>query len=129
MVLRTRSQWWGVTLDGPGDVRELARFYSRLLDWELFEDGSGDSASVAPSKDAGYNLGFQTESHYVRPVWPAAPGQPQMSMHLGIQVDDLDEAVAHAVGLGAEVAVHQPQATVRVMLDPAGHPFCLYLDE
>jgi len=23
----------------------------------------------------------------------------------------------------------QPQADVRVMLDPAGHPFCLYTDE
>ena len=25
-------------------------------------------------------------------------------------------------------AGYQPQQTVRVMLDPAGHPFCLYLD-
>jgi hypothetical protein len=24
------------------------------------------------------------------------------------------------------VADHQPQDDVRVMLDPAGHPFCLY---
>jgi hypothetical protein len=24
--------------------------------------------------------------------------------------------------------VHQPQDDVRVMLDPAGHPFCLYVD-
>ncbi len=129
MGLRTRSQWWGVCLDAPGDVRELARFYSRLLDWELFEDGTGESASVAPSKDAGYNLGFKVERRYVRPVWPTEAGQPQMSMHLEIQVDDLDEAVAHAVGVGAEIAAHQPQSTVRVMLDPAGHPFCLYLDE
>lgn len=40
---------------------------------------------------------------------------------------NLDEAVAHAVGVGAEVAVHQPQATVRVLPDPAGHPFGRYL--
>jgi len=120
MVLRTRAQWWGVTLDAPGDVRELSRFYSRLLDWELFADDTGDSASVAPSKDAGYNLGFQAEAHHVRPVWPAQPGRAQMSMHLEIQVDDLDEAVAHAVSVGAEIAAHQPQATVRVMLDPPG---------
>ncbi len=122
MVLRTRAQWWGVTLDAPGDVRELARFYSRLLDWQLIEDGTGDSASVAPSRYAGYYLGFQTETSYVRPVWPAKPGQPQMSIHLEIQVDDLDEALAHAVSVGAEVAAHQPQPTVRVLLDPAGHP-------
>jgi predicted enzyme related to lactoylglutathione lyase len=125
MPLRTRNQWWGVTLDAP-DGKALARFYAQLLDWQYFE-GEGAGASVAPSEDAGYNLGFQTERQYVRPVWPARPGQPQMSMHLEIEVDDLDEAVAHAVSVGAELADFQPQDTVRVMLDPAGHPFCLYL--
>jgi predicted enzyme related to lactoylglutathione lyase len=128
MPLRTRRQWWGVMLDAP-DARALARFYARLLDWELFEPESGDGASVAPSATAGFNLGFQTEPDYRRPVWPARPGEPQMSMHLEIEVDDLDEAVAHAVGAGAEVAPFQPQDTVRVMFDPAGHPFCLYLDD
>ena len=49
-----------------------------------------------------------------------------MMMHLDIQVDDLDEAVAFALEGGAELAAFQPQETVRVMLDPAGHPFCLY---
>lgn len=127
MALRARSTWWGVTLDAP-DARELARFYARLLDWQLFENGGDDGAAVAPSATAGYNLGFQNEKHYERPVWPAEPGRPQMSMHLEIQVDDLDEAVAHAVSVGAEVAAHQPQTTVRVLLDPVGHPFCLYLD-
>jgi hypothetical protein len=48
-------------------------------------------------------------------------------LHLEIQVDDLEGAVAHAVELGARVADYQPQETVRVLLDPAGHPFCLYL--
>ena len=128
MPLRTRKQWWGVTLDAPNG-RELARFYARLLDWQLFESEGADGASVAPSENAGYNLGFQTERRYVRPVWPAEEGKPQMSMHLEIEVDDLDEAVAHAVSVGAEVAAYQPQSTVRVMLDPAGHPFCLYLDD
>ncbi|MGX6601808.1 VOC family protein [Micromonosporaceae bacterium Da 78-11] len=123
MPLRAHKQWWGVTLDAP-DAAELARFYARLLDWQLFEGNS-----VAPSENAGYNLDFQTEPHYVRPVWPAETGKPQMSMHLEIEVDDLDQAVAHALHVGAELAPHQPQATVRVMLDPAGHPFCLYLDD
>lgn len=50
-----------------------------------------------------------------------------MMMHLDLEVDDLDQAVAHAVDVGAELASFQPQADVRVMLDPAGHPFCLYL--
>jgi catechol 2,3-dioxygenase-like lactoylglutathione lyase family enzyme len=128
MPLRTRKQWWGVTLDAA-DAQALARFYARLLGWQLFEDAHGNGASVAPSENAGYNLGFQTEPHYVRPVWPAEPGRPQMSMHLEIEVDDLDEAVAYARGVGAELADHQPQDGVRVMLDPAGHPFCLYLGD
>ncbi|WP_169501813.1 VOC family protein [Kribbella catacumbae] len=32
------------------------------------------------------------------------------------------------MGAGAELAAYQPQDNVRVMLDPDGHPFCLYLD-
>ena len=64
----------------------------------------------------------------MRPVWPTEAGRPQMSMHLDLEVDDLDRAVAHAVECGAELASYQPQETVRVMLDPAGHPFCLYVD-
>jgi hypothetical protein len=50
-------------------------------------------------------------------------------MHFDFQVGDLDEAVDEAVALGATLATHQPQDNVRVMLDPAGHPFCLCLDD
>ena len=85
--------------------------------------------TLAPSETAGYNLAFATEKDYVRPVWPTEPGKQQMSMHLDIEVDELDEAVDAAVALGAEQAGYQPQETVRVMLDPAGHPFCLYLGD
>jgi predicted enzyme related to lactoylglutathione lyase len=126
MALRTGKHWWGVVLDAPDGVA-LARFYAELLGWQVFHEGEG-GAAVAPSEDAGYNLAFETEPLYARPVWPTVEGKPQMSMHLDIEVDDLEQAVAYAVGLGAEVASYQPQATVRVMLDPAGHPFCLYLD-
>jgi hypothetical protein len=126
MALRTSKTWWGVVLDAPDGVA-LARFYAQLLDWQVFNEGKG-GAAVAPSADAGYNLAFETEEHYLRPVWPTVAGEPQMSMHLDIEVDNLDEAVAHAIAVGAEQAAYQPQETVRVMLDPAGHPFCLYLD-
>jgi hypothetical protein len=51
-----------------------------------------------------------------------------MSVHLDLEVDDLEQAVAYAVEVGAEEAAYQPQDRVRVMLDPAGHPFCLYTD-
>ena len=126
MALRTSKQWWGVVLDAPDGVA-LAHFYARLLGWSIFSEGDG-GAAVAPSEQAGYYLGFETNHHYVRPVWPTVPGEPQMSMHLDVEVDDLDHAVRYAVEVGAELAEYQPQKTVRVMLDPAGHPFCLYLD-
>ncbi|GAB3819721.1 VOC family protein [Kribbella italica] len=126
MTLRTKSHWFGVVLDAP-DARELGQFYQRLLGWQIFGN-EPNWVTLAPSKDAGYNLAFQTEPNYQRPVWPPAEGQPQMSMHLDLEVDDLDEAVAHAVASGAELADFQPQDDVRVMLDPAGHPFCLYVD-
>ena len=126
MPLRTTKQWFGVALDAP-DGPALAHFYADLLGWTIFEE-SPPWSTVAPSKEAGYNLAFTTEEKYARPVWPTVDGQPQMSMHLDIEVDDLEEAVAHAVGCGAEVASYQPQEDVRVMLDPAGHPFCLYVD-
>jgi hypothetical protein len=83
--------------------------------------------TLAPTKEAGYNLAFQREELYERPVWPAEKGKPQMQLHLDLEVDDLEEAVAHAVEAGAELAAYQPQEDVRVMLDPDGHPFCLYL--
>ena len=125
MPLRRNTEWWGVVLDAP-DGPALAHFYARLLGWQVFNEDE-DGAAVAPSENAGYNLAFQTEEHYVRPVWPGEPGKPLMMMHLDIEVDDLDEAVAYAVEVGAELATYQPQDDVRVLLDPAGHPFCLYL--
>ena len=112
------TDWAQLYTDHVAEVTALAG--------DLTDDEPG-WATLAPSKEAGYNIAFQTEEKYVRPVWPAEDGRPQMSMHLDIEVDDLDEAVAHALEAGAELASYQPQEKVRVMLDPAGHPFCLYV--
>jgi hypothetical protein len=121
---RTEGLYWGAVLDAP-DAGELARFYARLLDWRVAKDEPG-WAAVAPPDGVAY-LGFQTSPEYVRPVWPPVEGAQQMMMHLDIEVSDLPAAVADALGKGATLAEHQPQDDVRVMLDPAGHPFCLYL--
>src|ERR1700761_2005663 len=69
------------TLDAP-DARELAGFYRRLLGWEVAEDEPGWVTLRAAGGGAG--LSFQTEAAYVRPVWPAGPDDPQMSMPLDI---------------------------------------------
>jgi catechol 2,3-dioxygenase-like lactoylglutathione lyase family enzyme len=115
----------GTVLDAP-DVAELATFYHRLLGWPLRHD-EPDWATLRPP-GGGAGLAFQTEGAYVRPTWPAGPGDQQMMTHLDIEVDDLDAAGAHAVALGAVLAEYQPQEHVRVYLDPAGHPFCLWMN-
>ena len=113
-------------LDTP-DPRGLARFYQRLLGWQLGSD-EPDWASVRPQGgDAG--LSFQLEHDHVRPVWPAEDGNPRMQMHLDIEVDDLAAATEHALAVGAELAAFQPQDDVRVFFDPAGHPFCLWVSD
>jgi catechol 2,3-dioxygenase-like lactoylglutathione lyase family enzyme len=114
----------GVVLDAP-DARELAAFYRRLLGWEVEQDEPGWVKLRAPG--GGPGLSFQTEKAYARPTWPAGPGDQQMMVHLDIAVDDLEVAGAHAVAAGATLAEYQPQDDVRVHLDPAGHPFCLFL--
>jgi hypothetical protein len=53
-------------------------------------------------------------------------GEQQIMTHIDIAVEDLEAAVAWAVAAGATLAAHQPQHHVRVLLDPAGHPFCLF---
>jgi catechol 2,3-dioxygenase-like lactoylglutathione lyase family enzyme len=116
----------GIVLDSP-DARELAAFYRRLLGWTVEQD-EPDWVKLA-SPDGGPGLSFQTESAYTRPTWPVHPGDQQMMVHLDIQVDDLDEAGAHAAAAGAVLAEFQPQEHVRVYLDPAGHPFCLFVEE
>lgn len=116
----------GVNIDAP-DPHRLAAFYSELLGWEIAR-AEDDDVWLRPP-DGGRGLSFQRESRYRRPTWPAGTGDQQMMMHLEVMVDDLDAAVAHAVAAGATVAEYQPQDTVRVCLDPAGHPFCLWLAE
>jgi catechol 2,3-dioxygenase-like lactoylglutathione lyase family enzyme len=114
----------GTTLNAP-DARALADFYRQLLGWETAADEPGWVTLRPPG--GGPGLSFQTEELYVRPAWPARPGDQQMMMHLEIQVDDLDSALARAESLGAVLAGYQPQRDVRVCLDPAGHPFCLWI--
>ena len=111
-------------IDAP-DPRALAAFYGRLLGWPIGRD-EPDWVTLRPP-EGGVGLSFQTESNFVRPTWPAGPGDQQMMMHLDIEVDDLADAGTRAVAAGAVLADYQPQDDVRVYLDPAGHPFCLWV--
>ncbi|WP_122819106.1 VOC family protein [Nocardioides pantholopis] len=115
------------TVLGTPDPRGLAEFYRELLGWQVRQpdDGDPDWVVIKP-RLGGTGLSFQREDGHVPPAWPAGEGRQQMQLHLDIAVDDLPAAVARAEQLGATQADLQPQELVRVLLDPAGHPFCLF---
>lgn len=121
---------------GTSKPRELARFYADLLGYRVTaSDGPRPGmpeqegwAQIKPPPDGGGpTLNFEYERCFRRPVWPAEEGRQTASQHLDIRVDDLDAAVRWAESLGARLAGFQPQDRVRVMIDPDGHPFCLFL--
>jgi hypothetical protein len=55
---------------------------------------------------------------------------PTMQWHLDWWVENPEAGVAWAIECGAAEASPQPAnrdlARIRIMLDPAGHPFCLW---
>ncbi|MDI9835824.1 VOC family protein [Streptomyces sp. NPDC004822] len=117
-----------VVLDAP-DAHELAAFYRRLLDYEVRSEEPHWVLIGPPPGAEGVALAFETEPDYVRPVWPTRrPGDQQMMLHLDVLVDDLAAGTARAVAAGATLAGYQPQDDVRVLFDPAGHPFCLWTE-
>ena len=127
MVLR----FGGICLDCI-DADELAGFYCRLLGWH--ETGRDDEGwiSIAPREPGPVWINVQAEPWYVPPAWPEEPGAQHKMIHFElspVEGDDLVAAVEFAVGCGATVAPHQPEdrdpLELRVLLDPAGHPFCI----
>jgi hypothetical protein len=107
----------------PGRAR-ARRFHAALRGWTIHGIDE-DDAALDPGEGVAH-LVVQRNDAYVRPTWPAEPGQQQMMLHLDFEVTDLEAEVRRAVALGATLPDHQPQEDVRVLLDPAGHPFCLY---
>lgn len=124
MPEQPRMTLTSVVLDCP-DAHTLADFYRRVLGWDVVLD-EPDWVRIGPP-GGGSGLSFQSEPGYVPPTWPSAPAAQQMMLHLDIEVTDLPAATAHALTAGATLASYQPQPDVRVLLDPAGHPFCLWI--
>lgn len=81
--------------------------------------------------DGGVSLNIQAEESYEPPTWPEQPGRQAKMMHFEALVDDLAAAVRFVLGIGGAEASHQPpdrdRTRIRVMIDPAGHPFCLFV--
>ena len=124
------------------DPHAMARFYGGLLGWE--------PTAVEPdwvlmrNPHGGTGLSFQQTEDYEPPVWPEEEGCQQKMIHLDLRVTPpgaeagdgfteeegqaaLDEAVRLAESLGGTLAEPQNRDDLRVVLDPAGHPLCLFL--
>ena len=115
---------WNVVLNS-GNADELSAFYEKLLGWTRV---SGEEFKVlANINQKGFPtwITFQQVDNYVPPVWPATPDKQQQMEHLDFHVTDVDEAVKYALSCGATMSETQCEDGWRVMLDPAGHPFCL----
>ena len=116
----------GPVIDAPpGDVAlALAASYERLLGWPITQRAPGGWALL--QSPAGLKIEIQGLADFRPPTWPNTSGEQQMMLHMDFATDDVDAAVAWAIEAGATVAQYQPQPNVKVMLDPVGHPFCLF---
>lgn len=101
---------------------KLADFYVKLLGWEKILSGGGWAGIHSPQ---GIIIAFQTVDEHIPPVWPWKSGEQQQMAHIDFKVDNLTEAVNHALACGAKRADEQFFDKSTVMIDPEGHPFCL----
>ena len=125
----TSFRWNAVCIDcRPEDLDAVTAFYAALLGLEVVDEDQRWKALRSPAGGMGINV--QAEDSYLAPVWPDAPPAPAKMLHLEIEVDDVPAAVERATSLGATEAAWQPPdrdpSLLRVLLDPAGHPLCLW---
>ncbi len=104
------------------DPRALADFYHHVLGWDITHS-QDEYAMVGDGQTA---IGFGRIPDYQPPSWPNESGTKQF--HLDMYVDDLDKAELSCVEAGATRPDFQPGGDRwRVLIDPAGHPFCICL--
>ncbi len=125
----TAIRWVGVAID-CADAGPVARFYERLLGFEAREFSPPHWAQLwDPS--GGVHLNIQGEASYEPPTWPERLGDQAKMLHFEVEVDDLEVAVALAIEAGGREAQWQPPdrdpQRIRIVLDPAGHPLCLFM--
>lgn len=106
-----------ITLDAP-DAASLGEFWSAVLGWPVTHSDENYAMLAGPT----HALGIGTIPDYRAPRWP---DNGHKQFHFDLAADDIDAAAATCVELGAVLAHPQPGETWRVLLDPAGHPFCI----
>jgi catechol 2,3-dioxygenase-like lactoylglutathione lyase family enzyme len=122
------NRWIGIAIDCE-DAPPVAHFYERVLGYEIHDLGPRWAQLWNP--DGGVHLNIQGDPAYRRPTWPERPDGQDKMLHFEVEVDDLEAAVVLAVDAGGSEAPWQPpdrdRTRIRIMLDPAGHPLCLFL--
>jgi catechol 2,3-dioxygenase-like lactoylglutathione lyase family enzyme len=104
------------------DPAPMVAFYAQAFAAEVSHE-KDDGAWI--HLDGGPLILIHRVDGHTPPTWPQ-PDVPKQ-MHFELWIDDLDEAEARLTALGATTCDHQPhrdQGNV-VMLDTAGHPFCI----
>jgi catechol 2,3-dioxygenase-like lactoylglutathione lyase family enzyme len=125
------------------DARVLAEFYRRLLglryrpgdeppapgepdpagqDWLVLRDDTAGNASMA----------FQQVAALPEATWPEGPIPQQLHLDMTVPTTaDLDVQHERALALGARLLLDRSddaEEPLRVYADPAGHPFCIFVD-
>ncbi|MFB7907859.1 MULTISPECIES: VOC family protein [unclassified Kitasatospora] len=109
-----------VTIDCADPVA-LASFYGELLGWETRH--VDERFAILDNPEGGSPLGFGRVTGYRPEPWTEPDGSKHF--HLDFYVDDLEESTAKALALGATEPSYQHGRTLKVLIDPAGHPFGL----
>ncbi len=123
------------------DARSLAEFYRVLLGYHY---RAGDEPPAPGDDDPrgrewlvlegarGLGIAFQQVESLRASTWPG--GEVPQQLHLDFTVPDkeeLDAQHARALDLGARLALDSsddPIEQLRVYSDPAGHPFCIFVN-
>src|SRR5687768_13196201 len=99
------------------DPEATSRFFKQLFGWETTRDNA-----------LGYREVEAGEGGIHGGIWPAPAGVPPF-VQLFVRVDDIDDIVARAVALGAQIIV--PKAVLpggdemAVLMDPQGLPIAI----
>ncbi len=103
------------------DAGPMAAFYQAACGGEVVRSDA-DSAWL---KVGGITVIFREVEGYQAPTWPSS--DVPIQIHLDFFADDLDGAEALLHQHGATTPEYQPhrESGLVVMLDPAGHPFCI----
>lgn len=118
----------GSVVIDSNNVEELSEFYKNLLGWQkkIYDHGKDGKWIVLSNKEESTtHLVFQQNDDYVKPVWPEEKNKQQQMLHLDFYSDNVNENIEHAIKCGAKIANYQSTDNWKVLIDPAGHPFCI----